>query len=174
MQWNQCNSPKSSNPTHVAIQTGPSKYAKYFNENVKYSLNPGLLSIFVFSISLSVVFWSYYAHVTLVPPVPPQNILELRDTEVDVGSPTGLNCSSDGNPRPEYSWTYHRAPNVKLKNNDGGSLLTIEQTTGENIGTYTCHASNTLGKVFKIARVSVRGKTFTKYNELLDFACPDA
>ncbi|XP_064844259.1 hemicentin-1-like [Oncorhynchus masou masou] len=88
---------------------------------------------------------------------PPQNILELRDTEVDVGSPTGLNCSSDGNPRPEYSWTYHRAPNVKLKNNDGGSLLTIEQATGGNIGTYTCHASNTLGKVFKIARVSVRG-----------------
>nr|XP_046160389.1 hemicentin-1-like [Oncorhynchus gorbuscha] len=87
---------------------------------------------------------------------PPQNILELRDTEVDVGSPIGLNCSSDGNPRPEYSWTYHRAPNVKLKNNDGGSLLTIEQATGENIGTYTCHASNTLGEVFKIARVSVR------------------
>ncbi|XP_029583724.1 vascular cell adhesion protein 1 isoform X2 [Salmo trutta] len=88
---------------------------------------------------------------------PPQNILELKDTEVDVGSPTGLNCSSNGNPRPEYSWTYHRAPNVKLKNDDGGSLLTIEQATGENIGSYTCHASNTLGKVFKIARVSVRG-----------------
>ncbi|KAK6311714.1 hypothetical protein J4Q44_G00173780 [Coregonus suidteri] len=87
---------------------------------------------------------------------PPQDILELKDTEVDVGSRTGLKCSSNGNPRPEYSWTYHRAPNVKLKN-DGVSLLTIEQATGENIGYYTCYASNTLGKVSKRARVSVRG-----------------
>ncbi|KAK6311713.1 hypothetical protein J4Q44_G00173770 [Coregonus suidteri] len=87
---------------------------------------------------------------------PPQDILELKDTEVDVGSRTGLKCSSNGNPRPEYSWTYHRAPNVKLKN-DGVSLLTIEQATGENIGYYTCYASNTLGNVSKRARVSVRG-----------------
>uniref|UniRef100_A0A3P8Z7V5 Ig-like domain-containing protein n=1 Tax=Esox lucius TaxID=8010 RepID=A0A3P8Z7V5_ESOLU len=84
----------------------------------------------------------------------PRNILELRDTEVDVGSSTQLKCNSNGNPPPEYSWTFYRAPNVKVENND---TLIIEDATGANIGYYTCFARNTLGMVSAIARISVRG-----------------
>ncbi|KAL0992894.1 hypothetical protein UPYG_G00100650 [Umbra pygmaea] len=87
----------------------------------------------------------------------PRDIQELLDTEVDTGSSTQLRCSSSGNPAPEYSWIYHRTPNVRVETKDGVSLLSIVHATGENIGTYTCYVQNTLGNVSKTARVFVRG-----------------
>ncbi|KAL0992906.1 hypothetical protein UPYG_G00100800 [Umbra pygmaea] len=87
----------------------------------------------------------------------PRDIQELLDTKVDTGSSTQLKCSSSGNPAPEYSWIYHRTPNVRVETKDGVSLLKIVHATGENIGTYTCYVRNTLGNVSKTAMVFVIG-----------------
>lgn len=88
----------------------------------------------------------------------PSQILELEDSEVDVGSTVGLKCSSTGNPPPKYSWTYFRTANVMETNEDGVSRLLIRNATAYNMGSYTCHAWNDRGNVSKTARVTVRGK----------------
>ncbi|KAM8843867.1 intercellular adhesion molecule 5-like [Spinachia spinachia] len=87
----------------------------------------------------------------------PSQIVELKDSEVDVGSAVWLNCSSTGNPQPQYSWDYYATPNVMVKNKDGVSRLHIRNATAYNAGSYTCHASNEEGSVSKTAKVSVKG-----------------
>ncbi|XP_070779073.1 roundabout homolog 1-like [Enoplosus armatus] len=73
---------------------------------------------------------------------PPSQIVELEDSEVDVGSTMGLKCSSTGNPRPKYVWNYYRTANVMEENEDGVSCLLIHNATAYNMGSYTCHAWN--------------------------------
>lgn len=89
---------------------------------------------------------------------PPSNILELEDSEVEVGNDLGLKCSSVGNPRSNYSWTYFKAPNVNERTEDGVSTLFINNATGFNTGSYTCQAWNMRGSVSKTVRVTVKGK----------------
>ncbi|XP_044038551.1 hemicentin-2-like [Siniperca chuatsi] len=88
---------------------------------------------------------------------PPSQIVELEDSEVDVGSSMWLKCSSTGNPRPKYFWNYYRTANVMEENEDGVSRLLIHNATAYNMGSYTCHAWNDRGNVSKTARVTVKG-----------------
>ncbi|KAF1379666.1 hypothetical protein PFLUV_G00178390 [Perca fluviatilis] len=87
---------------------------------------------------------------------PPSQIVELEDSEVDVGSAVWLKCVSVGNPRPKYFWNYYRTANVIEENEDGVSRLHIHNATIYNMGSYTCHASNDRGNVSKTARVTVK------------------
>lgn len=89
---------------------------------------------------------------------PPSQIKELQDSEVDVGSNLWLKCSSVGNPRPNYFWNYYQTENVKEKNEDGVSLLVINNVTAYNMGSYICYAWNDGGNVSKTVRVTVKGK----------------
>ncbi|CAK6971170.1 uncharacterized protein LOC128379280 [Scomber scombrus] len=95
--------------------------------------------------------------VELVIKYPPSQILELEDSEVEVGSDVWLKCSSMGNPRPTYSWSYYQTDNVKDLNDDGVSRLEIQSATAYNIGSYTCQASNEIGNVSKTVRITVKG-----------------
>ncbi|XP_054463215.1 hemicentin-1-like [Anoplopoma fimbria] len=88
---------------------------------------------------------------------PPSQIVELEDSEVDVGSTVWLKCHSTGNPRPQYSWDYYETTNVMVENEDGVSRLHIQNATAYNTGSYTCHASNNRGNVSKTVRVTVKG-----------------
>ncbi|KAE8283339.1 Hemicentin-1 [Larimichthys crocea] len=90
---------------------------------------------------------------------PPSQIVELEDSEVNVGSTISLKCFSRGNPRPRYSWNYYRTHKVTVENEDGVSLLIIHNATGYNTGFYTCQASNVIGNVSKTVRVTVKGAT---------------
>uniref|UniRef100_A0A8C3AI26 Ig-like domain-containing protein n=1 Tax=Cyclopterus lumpus TaxID=8103 RepID=A0A8C3AI26_CYCLU len=87
----------------------------------------------------------------------PSQIVELEDSEVDVGSTVSLKCSSAGNPQPQYSWDYYQTTNVMVENEDGVSHLHIHNATAYNMGSYTCHASNDIGNVSKTAGVTVKG-----------------
>ena len=89
---------------------------------------------------------------------PPTQIEDLEDAKVNVGDDFGLTCSSKSNPRPSYFWSYIQMANVKEETEDGVSRLIIHNATGYNIGSYTCHASNERGTVFKTARVTVEGR----------------
>lgn len=93
---------------------------------------------------------------------PPSQILELEDTDVEVGSATWLKCSAAGKPRPKYSWTYFQSANVVEENEDGVSRLLIHDATAYNMGLYTCHAWNERGNVSKTARVTVKGQINTQ------------
>ncbi|XP_010775772.1 hemicentin-1-like isoform X2 [Notothenia coriiceps] len=88
---------------------------------------------------------------------PPSQIVELEDSEVDVGSDVWLKCSSTGNPRPNYLWDYYQTANVVEENEDGVSRLHIHNATVYNKGSYTCHARNDRGNVSKTATVTVKG-----------------
>ncbi|XP_034075869.1 hemicentin-1-like [Gymnodraco acuticeps] len=88
---------------------------------------------------------------------PPSQIVELEDSEVDVGSDVWLKCSSTGNPRPNYLWDYYQTANVVEENEDGVSRLHIHNATVYNKGSYTCHAWNDRGNVSKTATVTVKG-----------------
>ncbi|XP_076608323.1 hemicentin-1 [Chaetodon auriga] len=88
---------------------------------------------------------------------PPSQIVELEDSEVDLGSTVWLKCSSMGNPRPKYFWNYYQTANVMEENDDGVSRLLIHNATAYNMGSYTCHAWNDRGNVSKTARVTVKG-----------------
>ncbi|KAK5856116.1 hypothetical protein PBY51_007735 [Eleginops maclovinus] len=88
----------------------------------------------------------------------PSQIVELEDSEVDIGSDVWLKCSSKGNPRPNYFWDYYRTvANVVEENEDGVSRLHIYNATVYNNGSYTCHAGNDRGNVSKTAIITVKG-----------------
>ncbi|CAJ1075303.1 hemicentin-1-like [Xyrichtys novacula] len=88
---------------------------------------------------------------------PPSPIVELEDSEVEVGSTVRLKCSSTGKPRPKYSWDYYRTDNVEENNEDGVSYLLITNSSTHNMGLYKCHAWNDMGNVSATARVTVKG-----------------
>ncbi|XP_029365347.1 hemicentin-1-like [Echeneis naucrates] len=88
---------------------------------------------------------------------PPSQILELEDSEVEVGSSVWLKCSSRGKPRPKYVWTYYRMDNVMEENEDGVARLLIHNATVYNTGAYTCQALNDRGNITKTAQVTVKG-----------------
>lgn len=94
---------------------------------------------------------------------PPSQIVELEDSVVEVGSTVWLKCSSTGNPRPTYSWSYYRTANVMEENEDGVSRLLIHSVTVYNLGSYTCQASNERGNISKTVRVTVKGKVNVMY-----------
>ncbi|MEQ2275442.1 hypothetical protein XENORESO_003412 [Xenotaenia resolanae] len=95
--------------------------------------------------------------VDIVVHYPPSDILELENSEVQVGGILGLKCSSVGNPRPNYSWIYYKTHNVNERTEDGVSGLIINDATGFNTGSYTCQAWNGRGNVSKTVRVTVKG-----------------
>ncbi|XP_060945577.1 hemicentin-1-like [Limanda limanda] len=97
--------------------------------------------------------------VEIIVMYPPSLIVELEDSEVEIGSNASLKCSSRGNPRAEYIWDYFHAANVKEANEDGDSRLDIHNATAYNTGSYTCHASNEGGHVSKTARLTVKDAT---------------
>lgn len=47
---------------------------------------------------------------------------------------------------------------MKEENEDGVSLLVIQNATAYNMGSYTCYAWNDRGNVSKTVRVTVKGK----------------
>lgn len=94
---------------------------------------------------------------------PPTEIVELEDAEVEVGSPLWLKCSSTGNPRPKYAWSYYRTAEVEEESEDGVSRLYINNVKAENQGSYTCYAWNERGNVSKTVTVTVTGNANISY-----------
>lgn len=88
---------------------------------------------------------------------PPSNIVELEDSEVEVGKELDMKCSAVANPRSNYSWIYFKTSNVNEITEDGVSRLCINNATGFNTGFYTCQAWNVRGSVNKTVRVTVKG-----------------
>ncbi|XP_054616042.1 hemicentin-1-like [Dunckerocampus dactyliophorus] len=97
----------------------------------------------------------------------PSPIEELVDVVAELGSDAWLKCSTRGNPRPEYTWTYASAPNICEIIEDGVSLLLIRNVTLHNKGSYVCHARNEAGDTSGIATVFVKAPPLCGQTEFL-------
>ncbi|XP_058509195.1 hemicentin-1-like [Solea solea] len=97
------------------------------------------------------------ATVDIIIQYAPSQILELEDSEVEIGLNVSLKCSSMGNPRSNYTWIYFEVANVMEENVDGVSLLHIHNATASNMGDYICKAWNERGAVTKTVKVTVKG-----------------
>ncbi|XP_062290877.1 cell adhesion molecule 4-like [Scomber scombrus] len=67
------------------------------------------------------------------------------------GDPLYLNCSSEGNPSPSYTWTLPSTSRPPFS----GSTLSIEAVTSTDGGQYICLVSNSMGNVTKEFTVDV-------------------
>ena len=110
--------------------------------------------------------------------VPPTNVaiaqtsnplLIMRNEEIQ------LECNADGNPAPNFTWTYNGTTGITELSQTSGSRYTVEtQTRGRSVltvsgasyrdaGTYNCTATNKAGTDSTSITVEIQGK---KINEL--------
>ncbi|XP_017557009.1 vascular cell adhesion protein 1 isoform X2 [Pygocentrus nattereri] len=66
------------------------------------------------------------------------------------GYPETLVCEADGYPLPTISWSYK--PNTKVEEGH----LTIVEATNENVGQYTCTASNSVETTVRTVKVTMK------------------
>lgn len=68
-----------------------------------------------------------------------------------LNSPVLFQCSADGNPAPLITWNYQGSPIV---GGEGGNL-TVPSAQAEDVGTYSCVASNSIGEASAEATLTV-------------------
>lgn len=80
----------------------------------------------------------------------------MRNKHVIMGTTVILDCIVSGNPRPVISW---RKNNLLLQTSNSISLneqtLKISNFDEEDVATYSCHATNTLGSSSQSARLEI-------------------
>ena len=70
----------------------------------------------------------------------------IEDAKTNV--PAGFYCTASGSPRPTISWRFKGqtlSPGDKYSINDDGTLIILNYVSSDDIGQYTCVATNTLG-----------------------------
>ncbi|XP_066203463.1 immunoglobulin superfamily member 10 [Saccopteryx leptura] len=89
-----------------------------------------------------------------------------------LGKPTALNCSVDGNPPPEVIWILPDGtrlpsgpPHAPYRRASNGSLL-IHRTTREEAGKYRCGARNKVGYIEKLIVLEIGRKPVILTNAL--------
>ena len=78
----------------------------------------------------------------------------MGNTSYSQGEQLQLNCSSEGGPQLEYTWTFSGG----MITNATSNILTIDNVTTSNGGNYTCNVTNNAG---------YNTSTVTVYSELL-------
>ncbi|KAF6727711.1 Immunoglobulin superfamily member 10 [Oryzias melastigma] len=70
-----------------------------------------------------------------------------------------LDCSADGNPKPETHWNYTSAENLHVATVGRHKIMTITRATSTNAGKYVCVASNKLGMETRFVLLTEIGKS---------------
>ena len=73
--------------------------------------------------------------------VAPYNVVVMGDNLYSQGDQLQLNCSSEGGPQLEYTWTFSGS----IITNTNSNILTIDNVTTSNGGDYTCNVTNNAG-----------------------------
>ena len=73
--------------------------------------------------------------------VAPYNVVVMGDNLYSQGDQLQLNCSSEGGPQLEYTWTFSDS----IITNANSNILTIDNITTSNGGNYTCNVTNNAG-----------------------------
>ena len=77
------------------------------------------------------------------PSVAPYNVVIMGDNTYDNGDQLELNCSSEGGPDLEYSWS--RTNTFSATTTTNTSTLTISDLATVDGGDYTCTVTNDAG-----------------------------
>ena len=77
------------------------------------------------------------------PSVAPYNVVIMGDSTYDNGDQLELNCSSEGGPDLEYSWS--RTNTFSATPTTNTSTLTISDLATVDRGDYTCTVTNDAG-----------------------------
>ncbi|RVE69705.1 hypothetical protein OJAV_G00080240 [Oryzias javanicus] len=79
--------------------------------------------------------------------------------EIILGQNMTLDCSADGNPKPEIHWNYTSAENLRVTTVGRHKIImTITRATSTNAGKYICVASNKLGMKTRFVSLTEMGK----------------
>lgn len=106
----------------------------------------------------------------------------LKDLEVNDGEALTLQCSVNGDPEPQITWSKNgkaisssEIMNLKYKN--GIATLTINEVYPEDEGVYTCTATNSIGATDTKCNLKIKRKPiilFTRktnnLNDQFDFS----
>ena len=88
--------------------------------------------------------------------VAPYNVVIMGDNTYDIGDQLELNCSSEGGPDLEYSWS--RTNSFLATTTTNTSTLTISDLATVDGGNYTCAVTNDAGT--SNYTISVNGESF--------------
>ena len=73
--------------------------------------------------------------------VAPYNVVVMGDNLYSQKEQLQLNCSSEGGPQLEYTWTFSDS----IITNASSNILIIDNITTSNGGNYTCNVTNNAG-----------------------------
>ena len=91
--------------------------------------------------------------------VKPRIVEHLKNDDVQNGTSYQLNCSAEGDPALQYTWTRNgnqNIPNANLTNRN--KTLHLYPVKIDNEGTYKCVVSNIKGNASTAANITVFGK----------------
>lgn len=81
---------------------------------------------------------------------------EATQSAVNQGGNVTLECSADGNPRPELRWNkYPPATNVDITSRGSQSYIHVTEATSSNAGLYGCTATNEVGSVSRNVTLTI-------------------
>lgn len=99
-------------------------------------------------------------HLTVSLTVPPVLSVPRLEYTAVLGQPVSLECSADGQPKPEVTWHRERRPVVEgthLRLFSNGTLH-ITATQRSDAGIYTCSARNNAGRASHDIRVILQSE----------------
>ena len=96
--------------------------------------------------------------------VAPYNVVVMGNNLYSQGDQLQLNCSSEGGPQLEYTWTFSGSIITDANSN----ILTIDNITTSNGGNYTCNVTNNAGS--DASTITAYGKQFEVIINI-DFYC---
>ena len=89
---------------------------------------------------------------------------DVFNITVTTGNHAELQCTADGYPAPQYSWSKRNRGKVTIGGRfslHAGGSLRIERVTVDDSGLYTCTATNTGQTVVSTILLEVRGEIYT-------------
>ena len=93
----------------------------------------------------------------------PYFVRKLHDDTVGLGDRVKFECKVTGNPEPQLTWMKNgqdivEGRKIKIKQYDGTASLILDDVSERDIGTYTCQATNPVGKAITEANLNVKCK----------------
>jgi len=89
---------------------------------------------------------------------------------VNEGGTASFRCSASGNPEPAVTWSKLNSQSKITKTAVSRGTLELRKVTGSDSGVYQCSATNVLGNLKEVVRLTVNGEFLAILNAEISFA----